>query len=160
MSNQVCLIFATMISIRLTELLLGGTLRLIFNQRWLLGSPRDQTPSHKALSSSQYSSPRIQASITVAKVDSGQATTNCKNLKVPRHGSLRGGKLADPIKRNRIQEENQWQSRRAMYRLTPSLSYCSRGHSKLHNKRTTKRLQNLKVHVRLYTPKGANACSM
>ena len=138
LSNQVCLTFAMMTLHRLTGLQLEGTLHLISNQRWRLGSLRDRKLFHKALSSSQYSSPKIQASITVAKVDSGQATTNCKNLKVPRHGSLRGGKLADPIKRNRFQEENQWQSRRAMYRLTPSLSYCSRGHSKLHNRRATK----------------------
>ena len=138
LSNQVCLTFEMMTLHRLTGLQLEGTQRLISNLRWRLGSPRDLKLSHKALSSSQYSSPRIQASIKVAKADSGQATTNCKNLKVPRHGSLRGGKLADPIKMNRFQEENQWQSRRAMYRLTPSLSYCSRGHSKLHNRRATK----------------------
>ena len=138
MSNQVCLTFAMMILHRLTGPPLEGTLRLISNQRWRLGSQRDLKLSHKALSSSQYSSPRIQASITVEMADLGQATSNCKNLKVPRHGSLRGGKLADPIKRNRFQEESQWHSRRAMYRLTPSLSYCSRGHSKLHNRRATK----------------------
>ena len=135
MSNQVCLIFATKISIRLTELLLEGTLRLISNQRWLLGSPRDQTPSHKALSSSRYSSRKIQATITVAKADSALETSNCKNLKVPRHGSLRGGKQAVPTRKNRFQEESQQQSKRAMCHLTLSQSFSSKGLCKQHSRR-------------------------
>ena len=138
LSNQVCLTFAMMMLRRLTGLQLEGTLRLISNQRWRLGSPRDLKLSHKAPYSSPYSSQKIQASITVATADSGQAINSYRNLKEPRHGSLRGGKQAVPIKRNRIQEESQWQSKRAMYSLTPSLSYCSRGHSKLHNWRATK----------------------
>ena len=138
LSNQVCLTFAMMILHRLTGLQLEGTLRLISNQRWHMGSPIDLKLSHKAPYSSQYSSQKIQPLITMAKADSGQAINSYRNLKEPRHGSLRGGKQAVLIKRNRFQEESQWQSRRAMFRLTHSLSYCNRGHSKLHNRRATK----------------------